>query len=513
MRVICLPKMADGDGLKTWCIRELSRITDCAEEIANYLLSIESVTEVEEYLLDFLDKENKEHQKFTQKLLKSLNSRQILTPPACVDDTENVGFRSKQNDRSGLEENIKKKSAKFVPLYSSEGQARAAVKLPGRHPCECLGQKHSLVNNCTECGRIVCNQEGSGPCYFCGALVCSREEKEILARNSKKSMKLLDKLMSQNIEDNKENGRENSGLEKAIAHKEKLLEYDKSSARRTKVIDDESDYFASDANRWLTKKEREALRKKEEKLREKRFASQREMKVTLDFAGRQVIESNESESMYDVDDNEIHHLSPDISQQQFKTEGIANPNVEIMKPKFYSSGPKRGKANEVVNQHENKSHGMRIQDKEFQEMSDNGMCLSMHQPWASLLVLGIKKVEGRTWYTPHRGRLWIAATAKRPTAEEIQPVENMYRAMYSHDNLAFPKQYPSACLLGCIELVDCLSQEEYREKYPDGESESDYVFVCENPQELIVKFHVKGKHKIWKLEQHVHNAAKKGLRG
>lgn len=32
----------------------------------------------------------------------------------------------------------------------------------------------------------------------------------------------------------------------------------------------------------------------------------------------------------------------------------------------------------------------RIQDRELQEMSDEGMCMSMHQPWASLLVAGIK---------------------------------------------------------------------------------------------------------------------------
>ena len=41
-----------------------------------------------------------------------------------------------------------------------------------------------------------------------------------------------------------------------------------------------------------------------------------------------------------------------------------------------------------------------------------GKCMSMHQPWASLLVYGIKMHEGRVWYSPHRGRLWIAAAAK-----------------------------------------------------------------------------------------------------
>lgn len=45
-------------------------------------------------------------------------------------------------------------------------------------------------------------------------------------------------------------------------------------------------------------------------------------------------------------------------------------------------------------------------------INNQGKCMSMHQPWASLLVYGIKMHEGRTWYSPHRGRLWIAAAAK-----------------------------------------------------------------------------------------------------
>lgn len=34
---------------------------------------------------------------------------------------------------------------------------------------------------------------------------------------------------------------------------------------------------------------------------------------------------------------------------------------------------------------------LRIQDRELQEMADGGWCLSMHQPWASLLICGIKR--------------------------------------------------------------------------------------------------------------------------
>lgn len=41
------------------------------------------------------------------------------------------------------------------------------------------------------------------------------------------------------------------------------------------------------------------------------------------------------------------------------------------------------------------------------------------------------RVEGRTWYTSHRGRLWIAAAAKKPTPQEIAEVEAMYHHIYN----------------------------------------------------------------------------------
>lgn len=43
------------------------------------------------------------------------------------------------------------------------------------------------------------------------------------------------------------------------------------------------------------------------------------------------------------------------------------------------------------------------------DKADKMACLTMHQPWASLLVYGIKRAEGRGWNTDFRGRLWIHA--------------------------------------------------------------------------------------------------------
>lgn len=95
--------------------------------------------------------------------------------------------------------------------------------------------------------------------------------------------------------------------------------------------------------------------------------------------------------------------------------------------------------------------------------------------------------------------MWIASTVKEPLPEEIKQLENFYRTLYGKSDIEFPKNYPVGCLLGCVEVVDVLPQEEYRVQYPSGESESPYVFICENPHELFVKFPNKGQHKICKL--------------
>lgn len=45
--------------------------------------------------------------------------------------------------------------------------------------------------------------------------------------------------------------------------------------------------------------------------------------------------------------------------------------------------------------------------------------------------------EGRTWYTSHRGRLWIAAASKAPTQQEIQNAEHLYRVLKGGEPAVF----------------------------------------------------------------------------
>lgn len=63
-------------------------------------------------------------------------------------------------------------------------------------------------------------------------------------------------------------------------------------------------------------------------------------------------------------------------------------------------------------------------------------------------------------------------------------------------DIQFPKQYPTGCLMGSVNVVDCLSQEEYMAQYPQGENESPFIFICKDPIMMVNHFPIKGQHKI-----------------
>ena len=99
-----------------------------------------------------------------------------------------------------------------------------------------------------------------------------------------------------------------------------------------------------------------------------------------------------------------------------------------------------------------------------------------------------------------------------PSEEDIRELEQFYRVHTGNENITFPGHYPTSCLLGSVDMTECLAQEEYREVHPEGESSSPYVFICTNPHELMIKSPMSGKHKLFKLESKLHTAAKKTLK-
>ncbi|KAL0322522.1 UNVERIFIED_CONTAM: Activating signal cointegrator 1 [Sesamum angustifolium] len=157
-------------------------------------------------------------------------------------------------------------------------------------------------------------------------------------------------------------------------------------------------------------------------------------------------------------------------------------------------------------------------------------CLTMHQPWASLLVYGIKRVEGRSWPAPVRGRLWIHAASKIPEPETIRAMEDFYREIYAMNGITdvkFPEHYPVSRLLGCVDVVGCVTCEELVnwEELPashiharnlnlptTGETrKTAFCWLCEQPQKLIIPFEMRGYQGVYNLEKKIYESAVRGL--
>ncbi|KAF3335198.1 Activating signal cointegrator 1 [Carex littledalei] len=146
-------------------------------------------------------------------------------------------------------------------------------------------------------------------------------------------------------------------------------------------------------------------------------------------------------------------------------------------------------------------------------------CLTMHQPWASLLVHGIKRIEGRSWPSPITGRLWIHAASKVPDEETIRAMEDFYREIYAVDGITdikFPEHYPVSRLLGCVEVVGCLKSEELVswEDVPESvrlEGLTNFCWLCENPKRLLIPFEMRGNQGVYNLEKRIYEAAVRGL--
>lgn len=207
---------------------------------------------------------------------QNVQSKNIETKPQNTQKKTNELDTSKNAPKTAAS----KKKTVYTNLYAQDGTMNDVILLKGRRLCNCEASKHKLINNCVRCGRIVCEQEGSGPCLFCGNLVCTEDELRIIESESNNGKQLKKTLTDQERP---------KGWEEAIAMRNRLIDYDRMSEKRTTVIDDESDYFRTNSV-WLTDVERTKLQKLEEKMNEKKYASRREQKVTIDFGGRAVVD-------------------------------------------------------------------------------------------------------------------------------------------------------------------------------------------------------------------------------
>jgi hypothetical protein len=118
--------------------------------------------------------------------------------------------------------------------------------------------------------------------------------------------------------------------------------------------------------------------------------------------------------------------------------------------------------------------------------------LTVRQPWASLIVAGVKRVENRSWPTRYRGRLWVHAAQSRPEGWSWEDV-------LADFGLAVPQglpawdDLPSGAVVGSVEVYDCLDVDAVEDAFAGGP----WCWMLRDPRPLAVPFTCKGSLGLW----------------
>jgi hypothetical protein len=378
----------------------------------------------------------------------------------------------------------------------------------GNKICFCMSSKHPLVGNCLECGRIQCLQEGDSECIVCGASLVKKDEH--LKQCS------VDKEMK-----------------KAYMHKEKLLKFQAEFYSKMQIIDDFSDWYEISNNTWISKDNRQLAKKKDEEI--DRIRDNPEYEYNVNFKTLEITkvyeEVNEAKMQEDITNLFMENQKKQLKKEM--TGSITNQCRAITenaieqfnlmfreKQKKYQENIKS--LSKIVDLESKDQIGQQIGSfedlqKSFLDLNENdnyplsesGMCLSMHQPWASLLIEGFKRFEGREWDSEFRGVLWIHATSKKPDQILIDSIESECKELYFKNGRSvpnFPQKYPTSCLLGCVDVVDVVKREAYAKLVPhelQEKTDSIFLFVCKNPKKLEIPIKMPGQPNIYKLEDSI----------
>lgn len=127
--------------------------------------------------------------------------------------------------------------------------------------------------------------------------------------------------------------------------------------------------------------------------------------------------------------------------------------------------------------------------------------LTIKQPWADLIIAGVKDIENRTWKTSYRGRILIHASKVPCSRGDLDAYPLPALSKNINLNEYAPGQFTNGAIIGSIELVDCVMNHpsEWAEK-------GVYNWVLANP----VKFekpilNVKGMLALWDCKGNISN--------
>lgn len=384
--------------------------------------------------------------------------------------------------------------------------------LPGRHPCNCQARIHALVRNCMGCGKIVCVQEGSGPCFYCGTLVCTREEREILDRNSRKSAELFSQLMgaSKDKGGSKEFSLSSIGAEfqKATQFRNRLLEADADSELRTKVNDLESDYSSIENSPYLTAEERSAIIQRRLELQQIKEKRKRNIVINLNVSDLSVSEAARTVDTHRTYDPVIESILEKSEERRRAADAARNSAVDAhwfpkgFVPKYDESCGSRFESN--VDQFADVESLCIMNDELARlDVERKGYAISLPQPCASLAANGyIKHVR---WLDDIllKGPVFVCSTSASINTKDVKEfTENYCRDSPPKGNI----DYSSASILGRVYIEDCITLREFnREVNEPVYGEGDFVLQFSSFEPFVVPVPYIASSPFFQLEKEILN--------
>lgn len=132
--------------------------------------------------------------------------------------------------------------------------------------------------------------------------------------------------------------------------------------------------------------------------------------------------------------------------------------------------------------------------------------LTLWQPYATFIALGIKEYETRSWGTNYRGPLLIHA-AKRPLGGYEKLLQKSLSEKFPViGNLLLPiAEYPLGAIVCKVDVVDCVPTENFTpnnlERMLGGWNEGRFAWKFEEVQPLNIP-DISGKQGFWKFPDH-----------
>ncbi|KAI8986552.1 putative zinc finger motif, C2HC5-type-domain-containing protein [Pilobolus umbonatus] len=260
----------------------------------------------------------------------------------------------------------KKKNEMTLEAALKELDLKADKVGKKKRVCQCQATKHPLLSiapNCLNCGKIICNYETVGPCSFCHEEIITKdqiiheakkrkEEQRLLLQSEQASQDNTSTTVPQSRYASKAGGNiyssyadeEEKNRIKAEEHKEKLLEFQRTSAQRSVVIDQATDFQlpTDQLNPWLSPQERAILLKKQQanlKRIERAGQSKKHKVMTIDLQTKQVKvdDADSPESSSEEEEEVVQHKPVIHTAEDDKSAGTysQNPLLKgIVRPTF-----------------------------------------------------------------------------------------------------------------------------------------------------------------------------------